>query len=71
MNWVEKHGDAKVASLLSVSLQAARVWRIGAGLPTARKLYLIKRLSKGALSCDLMIDQYFKSNTAANARSRD
>jgi DNA-binding transcriptional regulator YdaS (Cro superfamily) len=59
--WLKSIGDARASSLLNVDRTTVRHWRLGYGLPKALHMLKIKRATRGALSCDAMIEHHFET----------
>ncbi len=60
-DWINSIGVPRVAKLLKVEESTVRHWRIGRCLPRAEQMFAIKKLSKGSVTYDQMIDNHVNS----------
>jgi hypothetical protein len=58
--WINEVGVKAVAKLLRVNESAVRHWRRGFCLPKTEQMDLIRKYSKGRVSCDEMIAQFHR-----------
>lgn len=61
-NWIEERGVRVVAETLDVRIATVNYWRRGRSLPRAHQMKEIKRLSRGAVSYDIMIEAFLSAN---------
>lgn len=59
--WINEIGIKNLASKLDVTAGAVGHWRSGHALPQHEEMQKIKRMSRGQLSYDTMIDSYLKN----------
>lgn len=59
--WINERGTEKVAQLLNVNQSTVRHWRLGNNIPRPEQMKEIKRLSKGQVTYDEMIETHLKS----------
>jgi len=55
-DWIKELGENRVAKLLKVSSMTVYHWKRGNALPTARKMKLIKYITKGKIGYDQIIE---------------
>lgn len=60
-DWINANGVQAIAELLGVEDSAVRHWRRGHCLPRAEQMREIKRVSKGQVSYESMIDVFFEA----------
>jgi hypothetical protein len=65
--WIDSVGADKLAKIFKVNLSTVGHWRSGHCLPRSHQMFRIKRLTKGVLTCDTMIDQHFSGATKKRA----
>lgn len=58
-DWINQEGVSKIAEQLCVEQSTVRHWRSGHCLPKAQQMREIKKLSKGQVTYDVMIDEHF------------
>jgi hypothetical protein len=61
-NWIDKQGVRAVAETLDVRTATVNYWRRGRSLPRAHQMAEIKKLSRGAVSYDIMIEAFLSQN---------
>lgn len=61
-DWIDSESVQKIAKLLNVEESTVRHWRRGHCLPKAEQMREIKKLTKGTVSYDEMIETHFKGS---------
>lgn len=64
-SWIKETGSTEIAKTLDIDRSTVRHWKCGYGLPKAKQMLAIKRLTKGRLTCDAMIENYFDKKACA------
>lgn len=54
--WIDARGVEEVARLLDVSVSTVRHWRVGHVFPQVAQMIQIKKLSRGVIGYDAIID---------------
>lgn len=54
--WIKDFGAERLAKRLQISRPAVRHWETGRGLPAPCHMRTIRKLSKGQITYDLIID---------------
>lgn len=60
-DWIDREGAATLAEKLKVEVSTVRHWKSGHCLPSDKQKRAIKRLSKGEVTYDSMIDGHFEA----------
>lgn len=60
-DWIDREGATKLAQKLGVEVSTVRHWRRGHCLPSDTQKRAIKRISKGEVSYDSIIDPHFEA----------
>lgn len=60
-DWIIQTGVGKVSKLLNVGESTVRHWRTGHCLPRTEQMREIKKLSKGLVTYESMIDSHHSS----------
>jgi len=58
-NWIDQEGVHKIAHILKVEESTVRHWRRGHCLPRTEQMRTIRKLSKGLVTYETIIDTYF------------
>lgn len=66
--WVEEVGVEAIASQLGVSLATVRHWKYGIADPRVDQMRRIKKLTKGLIGYDQIIDRPSRSSAALTRR---
>lgn len=59
--WIEETGPNEVAELLNVPSVNVRQWKRGYCLPRAEQMRIIKKLTRGRIDYEDMIEPHFKN----------
>lgn len=54
--WINKHGTREIAKMLDVDPSAVRHWRDGFCYPTVKKMRIIKKITRGRIGYNQIID---------------
>ena len=60
-DWIDREGAGKLAAKLNVKASTVRHWKNGHCLPSDKQKRAIKKLSKGEVTYDSMIDPHFEN----------
>lgn len=58
--WIEKTGSTEVAKLLGIRRETVHHWRAGHCYPRVEQMKAIKRLTKGLIGYDEMIESHIQ-----------
>ena len=64
-DWIDNYGKIELAETLGLDKTTIYLWASGKAIPKVKHLLVLKRLSRGALTCDSMIEDHFKNLRAA------
>ena len=67
-DWIKKKGAIEVARLMNCDKAGVYKWGRGHCLPKSSQMYRIKRLTKGAVTYDSMIETFYAANPKKAAR---
>lgn len=58
ISWVDEYGAAKLARRLGIDRSAVTHWRVGRNCPRPEQMHTIRKLSKGRVTCDHIVDHF-------------